>query len=264
MGLWALAASIVCTFNTSAQVIDLADVVARTSPAVVGIMRFNHNRTVPSSLVGTGFIIHDGRHIITNAHVLRAHASSGKTKTSFFALTRDASAGDTIGAGRTKRHRLQLVDTAEAYDLALLTFKEKSISFPALKIVGAGKLSPAGRAVYSIGFPIGGVLGPFPAVSSGIVSAITPSLSPQMHSSQLDPAFIRAKRYPLYQLDMTAYPGQSGSPLMDARTGIVVGVVNATKLKKSKERVLSDPSGISYAITSAELRTFLLRNGITP
>lgn len=242
----------------------MSSVVERTSPAVVGIMRFNHNRTVPSSLVGTGFVIHNGRYIITNAHVLNPKGRVKKTKTSFFALTQDVKSKSDIGNARTKRHRLQLVDTAEAYDLALLTFQEKDVSFPALKIVGAGQVSPAGRAVYSIGFPIGGVLGPFPAVSTGIVSAITPSLSPQMHSSQLDPAFIRAKRYPLYQLDMTAYPGQSGSPLMDARSGVVVGVVNATKLKESKERVLSDPSGISYAITSAELRTFLLRNGIAP
>lgn len=247
-----------------AQVFDLADLVRETSPSIVGIMRFDHESAVSAQLVGTGFLINDGRHIITNAHVVRPVGNSATAKTAFFALTSSVE-NLAIGAkGRVKRLRLQLVDTAQAYDLALLVFQNKAIQRPALTIVGNQKLAPAGRAVYSIGFPIGGALGPYPAVSAGIVSAITPSLSPQLHASQLDPAFLRKPRFPLYQLDMTAYPGQSGSPLLDARNGQVIGVVNATKVKKDKERALSDPSGISYAITAQELRTFLLRNGITP
>lgn len=250
--------------GAQAQVIDLADATAKASPAVVGIMRFDNNKAVSAQLVGTGFVIHDGRHVITNAHVLRPASQKKTAKTAFFALVHQSDEAVVGVKARTQRLRLQLVDIAEAYDLALLTFQDKTVTRPALPIVGTPQLAPAGRAVFSIGFPIGGVLGPFPAVSAGIISAITPSLSPQLHASQLDAAFLRKPRFPLYQLDMTAYPGQSGSPLINAISGDVIGVVNATKVKDEKERAITDPSGISFAITAQELRTFLLRNGMTP
>jgi S1-C subfamily serine protease len=52
----------------------------------------------------------------------------------------------------------------------------------------------------------------------------------------------------IYQLDITAYPGNSGSPLYDAQSGEVVGILNKVFVKESKETVLEKPSGISYAI----------------
>lgn len=249
---------------TRAQVIDLAEQTAKASPAVVGIMRFDNNSAVPAQLVGTGFVIYNGRHVITNAHVLRPADKKKTAKAAFFALVHQQGKAAVGVKARTQRLRLQLVDIAEAYDLALLTFQDKTVTRPALPIIGTPELAPAGRAVFSIGFPIGGVLGPFPAVSAGIISAVTPSLSPQLRASQLDAAFLRQPRFPLYQLDMTAYPGQSGSPLISALSGEVIGVVNATKVKDNKERAITDPSGISFAITAQELRTFLLRNGLTP
>ena len=50
------------------------------------------------------------------------------------------------------------------------------------------------------------------------------------------------------QLDATAYPGNSGSPLYDPASGKVVGVLNMVLVKESRENVLSQPSGITYAI----------------
>ncbi|HNM56654.1 MAG TPA: S1C family serine protease, partial [Thauera aminoaromatica] len=52
----------------------------------------------------------------------------------------------------------------------------------------------------------------------------------------------------VYQLDATAYPGNSGSPLYDPASGEVIGVLNMVFVKSTKEKVLADPSGISYAI----------------
>jgi len=61
----------------------------------------------------------------------------------------------------------------------------------------------------------------------------------------------------VYQLDATAYPGNSGSPLYDPETGEVLGVMNMVFVKSTKENVLSDPSGISYAIPVEYLQRLL-------
>lgn len=62
-----------------------------------------------------------------------------------------------------------------------------------------------------------------------MVSAITPIAIPAAHSSQLKPELIRrlgSGPFPVFQLDATAYPGNSGSPLYDPATGEVIGDIN--------------------------------------
>ena len=57
----------------------------------------------------------------------------------------------------------------------------------------------------------------------------------------------------MFQLDATAYPGNSGSPVYDPATGEVIGVVNMVFVKGTKEAALAQPSGITYAIPSRYL-----------
>jgi len=52
----------------------------------------------------------------------------------------------------------------------------------------------------------------------------------------------------IYQLDAIAYPGNSGSPMYDPKSGEVIGVINKVLVKDTKESALSSPTGISYAI----------------
>ncbi len=59
---------------------------------------------------------------------------------------------------------------------------------------------------------------------------------------------LQKPRYAVFQLDGTAYPGSSGSPLYDPETGLVYGVINMVFVKGTKEAALSNPSGITYAI----------------
>jgi len=59
--------------------------------------------------------------------------------------------------------------------------------------------------------------------------------------------------YLVYQLDAVAYPGNSGSPLYRPDSAEVIGIINQVYIKSSREAVLSDPSGISYAIPSRHL-----------
>jgi len=61
----------------------------------------------------------------------------------------------------------------------------------------------------------------------------------------------------VFQLDATSYPGNSGSPLYDPATGEVVGVLNMAFVKGTKEKALTDPSGISYAIPSRYLKALI-------
>jgi len=70
---------------------------------------------------------------------------------------------------------------------------------------------------------------------------------------------LRAARFDIYQLDGTAYPGNSGGPLLDSDSGQVLGIVNMVLVKNSRESLLSSPSGISYAIPVRYLRALLTR-----
>jgi serine protease Do len=63
----------------------------------------------------------------------------------------------------------------------------------------------------------------------------------------------------VFQLDATAFPGNSGSPLYDPATGEVVGILNMVFVKGTKESALTQPSGISYAIPSNFLIELLAR-----
>jgi len=112
------------------------------------------------------------------------------------------------------------------------------------------------------------VLGLVPATHRGIVAAITPLAIPQAHAGDLDAAVVRrlgsgSGPFPVFQLDATAYPGNSGSPIYDPATGDVLGVVNMVFVKGTKEAALSQPSGITYAVPSTHLEA-LLRSAAAP
>jgi len=110
------------------------------------------------------------------------------------------------------------------------------------------------------GFPLGGILGPSSATHRGMISAITPIAMPQGNAAQLNPAVIhRLTRgsFPVFQLDATALPGNSGSPIYDPASGEVLGIVNMVFVKGTKEAALKEPSGITYAVPSSHLEALL-------
>jgi len=110
------------------------------------------------------------------------------------------------------------------------------------------------------GFPLGSVLGPFAATHRAMISAITPIAIPQGNAAQLNPAVIhRLTRgsFPVFQLDGTALPGNSGSPIYDPASGDVLGIVNMVFVKGTKEAALKEPSGITYAVPASRLQALL-------
>jgi S1-C subfamily serine protease len=83
-----------------------------------------------------------------------------------------------------------------------------------------------------------------------------------MTSRTLDARMIaQLQRTPfsIFQLDGTVYPGNSGSPVYDPASGMVLAVINMTFVKGLKENAITHPSGISYAIPANYVRDLLQR-----
>jgi S1-C subfamily serine protease len=144
-------------------------------------------------------------------------------------------------------------------DLALLKITGAALPALALRDSDTPK---EGQDVLFTGFPIGAVLGPFPATHRGMISVVTPIAIPQGRAAELDPATVRrltSGSFPVIQLDATAYPGSSGSPVYDPETGEVLGIINMVLVKSTKESALSQPSGITYAVPSRHLKSLLAK-----
>lgn len=66
----------------------------------------------------------------------------------------------------------------------------------------------------------------------------------------------------IYQLDATAYPGNSGSPVFNSNNNEVIGIINKVFVSSGKEAALTNPSGISYAVPVQQLRKLAKLNDI--
>lgn len=232
----------------------LPDTVARIKPSIVGIGTYSAVRRPPAMLLGSGFVIGDGRLAATNLHVV-AKELDDTYKESLVVF---------VGRGREAAYRpATVVAQDERHDLALLAFEGEAL--PPLTLAAA--TSPReGTAIAFTGFPIGAVLGLYPVTHHGIVSALTPLAVPATDARQLSPGKIAALRdpYEVLQLDATAYPGNSGSPVYLQDTGQVVGIIDQVFVKGRKEDVLRDPSAITYAIPVTHLATLLERHARQP
>lgn len=220
---------------------ELAHIIDKVKPSIVGVGNFQRLRTPPIAFVGTGFVVGDGRTVITAAHVVKdLLANSG-----------DATLGILVSHGETAQFRAAAVVSLDRdHDLAQL--RVGGTPLPALRVGDSDKVAE-GAALAFTGFPLGMVLGLHHVTHRGMVSAITPVAIPSMSSSKLDLKLVRQLGKPgfdIFQLDGTAYPGSSGSPLYDAATGEVLGVINMVYVKSVKETSISSPSGITYAIPS--------------
>lgn len=243
--LCALAVSVVVGEGGFQDRASLPETIKRVKPSVVGVGTFFPTRKPAGHLLGTGFAVGDGSFVLTSAHVYRGALEDkgnrhGKPPEDFTVVF--VSGGDGISYSH-----VTLVSEDREHDVALLKLTAKTL--PPLSLSGDGALEE-GQSVAFTGFPIGSVLGLHPATHLGIVSAITPIVQPAPHASELDGAVIERLRntYSVYQLDAVAYPGNSGSPLYDPDTGEVYGIVNSAFVKGTKEKALTDPSGITYAV----------------
>ena len=223
----------------------LPKTVKAVKPSIVGIGTLYPTRQPQAQLLGSGFVVGDGQHVMANAHVYRAAVEDeserhGRPAEDFIvAFHRE---GDNV----SYHHVVKVSEDAE-HDIVLL--KLTSETLPPLTLGDDAKVEE-GQSMAFTGFPIGSILGLYPATHQAIVASITPIVQPMPSGRALDNATISRLRetYIVFQLDAIAYPGNSGSPLYDPETGEVYGIVNSVFVKTTKERILDEPSGIAYAI----------------
>jgi len=215
----------------------LPDTIDNVRPSVVAVGTYQPSGSPRQHFGGTGFVVGNGHLVVTNFHVLPDKVDDAKRE----------QLAVYSGRGRSARmHPAKMVASDPAHDLALLYI---STPQPALSLASGGMVREGSEIAFT-GFPIGMALGLYPVTHRGMVSAISPMAPPQLGSRVLTAKMIRAMREPfdVLQLDATAYPGNSGSPVYDQRNGKVVGVINSVLVKESKEAAIEKPSGISYAI----------------
>jgi len=239
-----------CLLAAPPAAADAIATIDRVKSSIVAIGTFERTRTPQFQFRGTGFAVGDGTLIATNAHVLPGVLDPTKLEVLGILIP-------VPGDERARFREAKQVAIDPGSDLALLKLGGERLV--PLKLRDSEGVK-AGQMVLFTGFPIGAALGPFPATHRGMIAAVTPVAIPQARSAELDPQVIRrltSGAFPVFQLDATAYPGNSGSPIYDPDSGEVLGIVNMVFVKGTKEAALTQPSGISYAVPSAHLRNLL-------
>jgi serine protease Do len=228
----------------------IVELIAAVKPSVVAIGTHDDTSRPPDVILGTGFAVGDGGHILTALHVVRG-APAGS-------LSIYVGQGDDAEIFPVKQ-----VAADPDNDMALLKIEGKTL--PALRLF-LGKPLSEGEEVAFTGYPVGAVYGLYPATHRGIVSAVTPIARAQVKPGDLTPDMIKAidKKIMAYQLDATSFPGNSGGPLVDPADGAVVGVIDSTYVQETKDSAADRPSGITFAMPIPPAIEMLKKAGLEP
>ena len=243
---------LVCTvfsLFSGAAFADLPELIDQIKPSVVVVGTYVKTRSPAYIMRGTGFVVGSGTLIATNLHVVpeALDVANGETLM-VLAFT---------GRAGTLQRPAKIVASDKTHDVALLRIEGPPLQ--AMVLQESGRVRE-GQEVAFTGFPIGSALGLSPVTHRGIISAITPVVLPGATANQLNEKAIKRLKsgpFEVYQLDGTAYPGNSGGPLFEVEKGEVIGIVNMVFVKGTKESVLTNPSGISYAVPVVYLRELL-------
>ncbi|MDO6524441.1 serine protease [Motilimonas sp. 1_MG-2023] len=225
----------------------LVTTIAKIKPSIVAVGSYHPTGSPRSVFSGTGFVVGDGSLVVTNYHVVPSDLNPTKREQLVIF----------VGKGsQPKVYDAKVIASDRVHDLAVL--KIEGIKLTPLRL-GNDKAIQEGQSIAFTGYPIGAVLGLYAATHTGIISAITPIATPQISSAQLTPQMLKQLRkpYQVFQLDATAYPGNSGSPVYNTDTGQVIGVINKVFIQGSREAAITNPSGISYAIPIRYVKALL-------
>jgi putative serine protease PepD len=199
----------------------VANIAATALPSVVTIMVRGSN----GGATGSGFVLDNAGHVITNNHVVADAASSGGR------IVVQLSNGRQLDA--------TLVGRDSSYDVAVLDVGADDLTpLP----IGSSEDVVVGDEVIAVGAP----LGLDSTVTSGIVSALN---RPVGAGDGSDRSFINA-----IQTDAAINPGNSGGPLLDMQ-GRVVGINSAIAQPPGASLGGAGGSiGLGFAIPSDQVR----------
>ena len=227
----------------------LPELIEQLKPSIVVIGTYDKTRSPAFLMRGSGFVVGNGSLVATNAHVVPENLDPASGETMVIQVFSGRS------GPQQRPARTAVID--ESHDLALLRIEGEPL--PAIVLQTGGSVRE-GQNIAFTGFPIGGVLGLSPVTHHGIISAITPIALPSPTARQLNEKVIKRLKsgtFEVFQLDGTAYPGNSGGPLFETEKGEVIGVINMVLVKGTKESMLTQPSGISFAVPVLYLQELL-------
>ena len=225
-------------FNETEEALTVTEIVKRVGPAVVGvstqsIVDRGFFGLQQQEGIGSGFIINEEGHILTNYHVIEGAQT---VKVIFYdGVETDA----------------KVINYDEANDIALLKITDSTVTVPATVVLGNSDELLVGESVVAIGSPLGKeFLG---TTTTGVVSALDRDIT------------IEGKTLKLLQTDTAINPGNSGVPLINSR-GEVIGI-NTAKFGGSSGVTSIEGIGFAIPINQAkqkldELSKPILRIGI--
>src|SRR4051812_1301647 len=153
---------------------ELERTIAQVKPSVVAVGTILKTRNPAVQFVGTGFVVADGRFVVSNAHTITATLDTEKMETRIVLVSRN---------GQPEPRDAELLAIDKEHDLSLLKISGNPL--PALTLGDSASVSE-GRLMAFTGFPIAMVLGFHPATHRGMVSAITPVVTPGITAKQLN------------------------------------------------------------------------------
>ncbi len=204
------------TYFDNSGALTVTEIVKRVGPAVVGvstqaIVDRGFFGIQEQEGIGSGFIINEEGHILTNYHVVKGAQT---VKIVFY----DGTEADA-----------KVINYDEANDIALVKLTDPSVTVPATVTLGDSDALLVGESVVAIGSPIDKeFLG---TTTTGVVSALDRDIT------------IQGKTLTLLQTDTAINPGNSGGPLINSR-GEVIGITTA----KFDQTGSIDIEGIGFAI----------------
>ena len=213
--------------STATADMTAVEVVEQVSSAVVTVLneqrvRMGGDTSLQPVGSGTGFIIDDQGHIVTNWHVVNG-----------------GTAFEVVFADGTTREA-ELVGADELSDLAVVRVEGE---LPGIVSLGDSELLQPGEEVLAIGSPLGAFSN---TVTQGLVSAINRDF-PYAAMAQSGAA---SQYNNLIQHDAAINPGNSGGPLFNMR-GEVIGV-NTLGIPVSEDG--QPVQGLFFAIPSNTVR----------
>ncbi len=216
---------------------SLVDTLKKVKPAIIAVGTYHPLSKPAVKFFGTGFVCSNNGYAITAEHVISAIKEKDNINnlSVFFPET-----------GSSRKIRAKIVIESSKHDLSVIKLVGNDFNYVNL---GDSSKVEEGQSIALCGYPYGPVFGLYPATHTGIISNISPMAIPVQNTSQLTNRMITALKdpYTIFQLDCTAFPGNSGGPLFLPETGEVIGVLNSGFIKTTKENKQVS-TGISYAI----------------